>query len=520
MELISFLIPALVAVMVGVAAGYAAARILDKSRGRSAKSEADEIIKTSRKEAETIKKEALLQAKDKLFQSRADLEHEIKERRAELSARESRLLKKEENLERKTSQLESKETALTKHEKEIDLGYKKAKEKELEVDKLVRKQLEKLEQLAGLSANEAKEMVLQKVSDETRLESARIIRQIEEETHTQSDKKAKEIISTAVGRYAADYVAERTVSVVNLPSEEMKGRIIGREGRNIRAIEAATGIDLIIDDTPEAVILSGYNSIRREVARLALERLISDGRIHPARIEEVVKKVTQEMEETIVEAGEQASFDVGVHGINAELIRLVGKLKYRTSFAQNVYQHSIEVAFLCGIMAAELGLNPKKAKRAGLLHDIGKAIDHEVEGAHAIIGADIARRYGESPLIVNAIAAHHGDEEPTSTLAVLVQAADTLSAARPGARREMLENYVKRLEDLERIADSFKGVSKSFAIQAGREIRIIVENSNIGDEGLTLLARDIRKKIEKELSYPGQIKIVVIREARAVDYAR
>ena len=307
---------------------------------------------------------------------------------------------------------------------------------------------------------------------------------------------------------------------MNLPSEEMKGRIIGREGRNIRAIEAATGIDLIIDDTPEAVILSGYNSIRREVARIALERLISDGRIHPARIEEVVKKVTQEMEETIVEAGEQASFDVGVHGINAELIRLVGKLKYRTSFAQNVYQHSIEVAFLCGIMAAELGLNPKKAKRAGLLHDIGKAIDHEVEGAHAIIGADIARRYGESPLIVNAIAAHHGDEEPTSTLAVLVQAADTLSAARPGARREMLENYVKRLEDLERIADSFKGVSKSFAIQAGREIRIIVENSNIGDEGLTLLARDIRKKIEKELSYPGQIKIVVIREARAVDYAR
>jgi len=519
-ELISFLITALVAVMVGVAAGYAAARILDKSRGRSAKSEADEIIKTAKKEAETIKKEALLQAKDKLFQSRADLENEIKERRAELSARESRLLKKEENLERKTSQLESKETALTKHEKEIDSGYKKAKEKELEADKLVGKQLEKLEQLAGLSASEAKEMLLQKVSDETRIEGARIIRQIEEETHTQADKKAKEIISTAVGRYAADYVAERTVSVVNLPSEEMKGRIIGREGRNIRAIEAATGIDLIIDDTPEAVILSGYNSIRREVARIALERLISDGRIHPARIEEVVKKVTQEMEETIVEAGEQASFDVGVHGINAELIRLVGKLKYRTSFAQNVYQHSIEVAFLCGIMAAELGLNPKKAKRAGLLHDIGKAIDHEVEGAHAIIGADIARRYGESPLIVNAIAAHHGDEDPTSTLAVLVQAADTLSAARPGARREMLENYVKRLEDLERIADSFKGVSKSFAIQAGREIRIIVENSNIGDEGLTLLARDIRKKIEKELSYPGQIKIVVIREARAVDYAR
>lgn len=520
MESFPLLIPALVAVIIGIAAGYAAARILDKSRLQSAKADADEILKAANKEAETTKKEALLQAKDKLFQARADLENEIKERRSELSARESRLLKKEENLERKAAQLESREAGLAKHEKEVDIGHKKLKEKEKDVESLVNKQLEKLEQVAGLSAVEAKEILLQKVEDEARIESGRILRQVEEETHTQADKKAKEIISVAVGRFAADFVAERTVSVVNLPNEEMKGRIIGREGRNIRAIEAATGIDLIIDDTPEAVILSGYNSIRREIARIALERLINDGRIHPARIEEVVKKVTQEMEETIVEAGEQASFDVGVHGIHPELIKLVGKLKYRTSFAQNVYQHSIEVAFLSGIMAAELGLNPKKAKRAGLLHDIGKSIDHEVEGAHAIIGADIARRYGESPLIVNAIAAHHGDEEPTSTLAVLVQAADTLSAARPGARREMLENYVKRLEDLERIADSFKGVSKSFAIQAGREIRIIVENSNINDEGLTLLARDIRKKIEKELSYPGQIKIVVIREARAVEYAR
>lgn len=519
-ESFPLVIPALVAAIVGIAAGYAAARILDKGRLQSAKADADEIVKTANKEAETIKKEALLQAKDKLFQARADLENEIKERRSELSARESRLLKKEENLERKASQLEGREAGLAKHEKELDVGHRKLKEKEKEADGLVKKQFEKLEQVAGLSAVEAKEILLQQVEDEARIESGRILRQIEEETHSQADKKAKEIISVAVGRFAADFVAERTVSVVNLPNEEMKGRIIGREGRNIRAIEAATGIDLIIDDTPEAVILSGYNSIRREIARLALERLINDGRIHPARIEEVVKKVTQEMEETIVEAGEQASFDVGVHGIHPELIKLVGKLKYRTSFAQNVYQHSMEVAFLCGIMAAELGINPKKAKRAGLLHDIGKSIDHEVEGAHAIIGADIARRYGESPLIVNAIAAHHGDEEPTSTLAVLVQAADTLSAARPGARREMLENYVKRLEDLERIADSFKGVSKSFAIQAGREIRIIVENSNINDEGLTLLARDIRKKIEKELSYPGQIKIVVIREARAVEFAR
>jgi ribonucrease Y len=520
MESIPYLIPALVAVIVGLGGGYAAARFLDKSRIQSAKTDAEEIVKAATKEAETIKKESLLQAKDKLFQARTDLENEIKERRSELSARETRLLKKEENLERKTSQLEAKEGAVAKHEKEIDQGFKRAKEKEKEAENLLKKQADKLEQLAGLSAQDAKEILLKKVEDESRIESARIIRQIEEETHAQSDKKAKEIIATAVGRYAADYIAERTVSVVNLPNEEMKGRIIGREGRNIRAIEAATGIDLIIDDTPEAVILSGYNSIRREVARLALERLINDGRIHPARIEEVVKKVTQEMEEAIVEAGEQASFDVGVHGINPELIKLLGKLKYRTSFAQNVYQHSVEVAFLTGIMAAELGLNPKKAKRAGLLHDIGKAIDHEVEGAHAVIGADIARRHGESGLIVNAIAAHHGDEEPTSMIAVLVQAADTLSAARPGARREMLENYVKRLEDLERIADSFKGVSKSFAIQAGREIRIIVENSNISDDGLTLLARDIRKKIEKELSYPGQIKIVVIREARAVEFAR
>ncbi len=520
MESIVNLIPALVAIVLGLSGGYAAARFLDKNRLQSAKADADELLKNAEKEAETIKKEALLQAKDKLFQARTELENEIKERRSELSARESRLLKKEENLERKAGQLEQKENTLGKHEKEIETGHKRLKDKEKEADSLVKKQHEKLEHLAGLSAVEAKEMLLKKVEDETRIESARILRQIEEETQAQADKKAKEIIATAVGRYAADFIAERTVSVVNLPNEEMKGRIIGREGRNIRAIEAATGIDLIIDDTPEAVILSGYNSIRREVARIALERLINDGRIHPARIEEVVKKVSQEMEEAIVEAGEQASFDVGVHGINTELVKLLGKLKYRTSFAQNVYQHSIEVAFLCGIMAAELGLNPKKAKRAGLLHDIGKAIDHEVEGAHAIIGADIARRYGESPIIVNAIAAHHGDEDPTSMLAVLVQAADTLSAARPGARREMLENYVKRLEDLERIADSFKGVSKSFAIQAGREIRIIVENSNIGDDSLALLAHDISKKIEKELSYPGQIKIVVIREARAVEYAR
>lgn len=520
MESIQAMIPAFVAVIFGLAAGYAVARFLDRSRIQQAKSDAEEILHSAKKEAETIKKEALLQAKDKLFQARTDLENEIKERRGELLSRESRLLHKEEILERKGAQLEQKEASVARRDREIEATFKHAKDKEREAESVVLKQQQKLEQLAGLSSQEAKEVLLKNVEDEARIESARIVKQVEDETHAEADKKAKAIISTAVGRYAADYIAERTVSVVSLPNEEMKGRIIGREGRNIRAIEAATGIDLIIDDTPEAVILSGYNSVRREIARIALERLISDGRIHPARIEEVVKKVSQEMEETILESGKQASFDVGVHGINPELIKLVGKLKYRTSFAQNVYQHSMEVAFLSGIMASELGLNPKNAKRAGLLHDIGKSIDHEVEGAHAVIGADIARRYGESPLVVNAIAAHHGDEEPRSVVAVLVQAADTLSAARPGARREMLENYVKRLEDLERIADSFKEVSKSFAIQAGREIRIIVENSNVGDDGLSLLAREIRKKIEKELSYPGQIKIVVIREARAVEFAR
>jgi ribonucrease Y len=519
-ESIYLLIPALVIAVIGIVVGYAVTRTLDKSRIQSAEAYAESIVQAANKEAETTKKEALLQAKDKLFQAKQELDAEIKDRRGELSARELRLVKKEENLERRMGQIEGKEAAAAKRDKEIEAGHRKLKDKEREADELVNKQLQKLEEMAGLSSTEAREMILQKVEGETRIEAARIIRQVEDETQSQADKKAKEIIASAINRYAADFVAERTVSVVPLPSEEMKGRIIGREGRNIRAIEAATGVDLIIDDTPEAVILSGYNPLRREVARLSLERLITDGRIHPARIEEVVKKVTQEMEDAIIEAGQQASFDVGVHAIHPEMIKLLGKLKYRTSFAQNVYQHSIEVAFLCGIMAAELGLSQKKAKRAGLLHDIGKAIDHEVEGAHAAIGADITRRYGESALIVNAVAAHHGDEPPTSTIAVLVQAADTLSAARPGARREMLESYVKRLEDLERIADSFKGVGKSFAIQAGREIRIIVENSNIGDEGLTLLARDIRKKIEKELSYPGQIKIVVIREARAVEFAR
>jgi ribonuclease Y len=371
-----------------------------------------------------------------------------------------------------------------------------------------------------MSASEAKKELMNAMEDEAKHDAAKIIRLIEEEARETADKKAKEIMALAIQRYAGEYVAERTVSVVPLPSDEMKGRIIGREGRNIRALEAATGIDLIIDDTPEAVILSGFNPVRREVARLSLEKLIGDGRIHPGRIEEVVAKATEEVELSIKEAGEQAAFDLGVHGIHPEVLKLIGRLKYRTSYTQNVYQHSLEVAFLCGIMAAELGINVKQAKRAGLLHDLGKAVDHEVEGSHAVIGAELARKYGESPKIVHAIMAHHEDEKPTTVLAVLVQAADALSGARPGARREMMETYVKRLEELERIATSFSGVQSSFAIQAGREIRVMVSSDQVTDETAVIMARDIAKKIEAEMTYPGQIKVNVIRETRAVEYAR
>ncbi|MCX5911069.1 MAG: ribonuclease Y, partial [Deltaproteobacteria bacterium] len=416
--------------------------------------------------------------------------------------------------------LEQKEGGLTKREKAIQQQERTVGEKEKRYTLMIEEQRHLLEQISGITADEAKERFMKLVESEMRHESAKMIKRIEEETQSQADKKAKEIIVAAIQRYAADYVVEETVSVVHLPNEEMKGRIIGREGRNIRALEAATGVDLIIDDTPEAVIISGFNPVRREVARITLERLITDGRIHPGRIEEIVAKAEQEIEQKIREAGERATFDLGVHGIHPELIRMVGRLKYRTSFAQNVFQHSLEVAFLAGAMAAELGLNIKQAKRAGLLHDIGKAVDHEVEGSHALIGADLARKYAEAPNVVHSIAAHHDDEKPQSALDVLIQAADALSAARPGARREMLETYVKRLEELERIAFSFPGISKAYAIQAGREIRVIVENEAISDADAAMLSRDIARKIENELSYPGQIKVTVIREMRAVDYAK
>lgn len=486
----------------------------------AAKEAAKRLIEEAEKEAEIVKKEALLQAKDKFYQEKAEFEKEMVERKQELQNLEKRILQKESQLDKKIELIETKEAELTRKEKAIVQQERQIQEQEKKVAELVQRQRIQLENIAKMTSEEAKRFLMESMEEEAKHEAAKKIKRIEDEARETADKKAKEIISLAVQRYAGEYVAEQTVSVVNLPNEEMKGRIIGREGRNIRALEAATGIDLIIDDTPEAVILSGFNPIRREIARISLERLISDGRIHPARIEEIVQKVEQEVETAIREAGEQATFDVGVHGIHPELVKLIGRLKYRTSYAQNVYQHSLEVAFLCGIMAAELGINVKQAKRAGLLHDIGKAVDHEVEGPHGRIGADLAKKYGESTAIVRAIAAHHEEEKPETILDVLVEAADALSGARPGARREMLETYVKRLEDLEKIAMSFPGVEKSYAIQAGREIRVMVQPERISDEASFMLSRDIARKIEKELTYPGQIKVTVIREMRAVDIAK
>lgn len=505
---------------IGLGAGFLINKKIAANRWRLAEQKAGELLEAAKREAEALKKEAEIQTKDHFYRARVEFETEAKERRLELQNMERRLLQKEENIDKRLDVLDQKEANLTKREKALQQQEKIIHEKEKQYYALIEEQKQLLEQMAGISAEEAKEQLMQMVESEMRHESAKLIKRIEEETQSVADRKAKEIIASAIQRYAADYVAEETVSVVNLPNEEMKGRIIGREGRNIRTLEAACGVDLIIDDTPEAVVISGFNPIRREIARIALERLITDGRIHPSRIEEIVAKAEQEVEQMIRETGERATFDVGVHGIHPDLIRMIGKLKFRTSFAQNVFQHSLEVAFLAGAMAAELGLNIKQAKRAGLLHDIGKSIDHEVEGAHAIIGAELARKYGENPKIVHAIAAHHDDEKPQSILAILIQAADALSAARPGARREMLETYVKRLEDLEKIAYSFPGVSKAYALQAGREIRVMVENEEISDADAVMLSRDIARKIEDELTYPGQIKVTVIRETRVVDYAK
>ena len=486
---------------------------------RAAKEEALNIIRDAKRKSETLLKEARLEAKDRLFKMKSEFDTETKETRSELRKQERRLVSKEENFDKKREQLENRDREIGKNEKKLAQKSKAIEANERKYKQLVEEQKQQLETISSLTAEQAKELLIRAMENEARHEGAKMIKRIENETREEADKKAKKIMATAIQRYAGDFVAERTVSVVQLPSDEMKGRIIGREGRNIRALEAATGIDLIIDDTPEAVILSGFNPVRREVARLSLMKLISDGRIHPARIEDVVKKVGQEVDVTIKDAGEQAAFDLGVHGIHSELIKYLGRLKFRSSYAQNVLQHSVEVGSLCGIMAAELGLKEKLAKRMGLLHDIGKAIDHEVEGPHAVIGSKLAKKFGESHRIVHAIAAHHEDVPPSTVYALLVQAADGLSGARPGARKELLENYIKRLEDLEAIANSFSGVSNTYAIQAGRELRVIVQSEVISDEDSILLSRDIVKKIEESLTFPGQIKVMVIRETRAVEYA-
>lgn len=483
------------------------------SKISKSENEAKNIIIEAEKEAESKKKEAILEAKDEVHRLRTDFERESKDRRNEIQRLERRLIQREELLDRKSETLEKRDDSLNKKFQEVQI-------KEDGIDVLYNKQREELERISGLSTDEAKNILLEEIKKEVAHDAAIIIKDAETKAKEEADKKAREIITTSIQRCAADHVAETTVHVVALPNDEMKGRIIGREGRNIRALETLTGIDLIIDDTPEAVILSGFDPIRREVARLALEKLIVDGRIHPARIEEMVEKAKKEVENDIREEGEQATFETGIHGLHHEIIKLIGRLKYRTSYGQNILKHSMEVAHLAGLMASELGLDPTNAKRAGLLHDLGKAVDHEVEGPHAVIGYELAKKYHESPLIVNAIGAHHGDFEMQSIEAILVQAADAISAARPGARRETIEAYIKRLEKLEEIANSFEGVEKSYAIQAGREIRIVVKPDVVDDTGAILIARDIVKKVESELEYPGQIKINVIRETRAIDYAK
>jgi len=510
----------IVTAVVGFFAGNLLRKKLTESKISSAEEQAVKLLEDAKRQAETVSKEASLQAKDVVYQAKAEFERETKDKRRDLQTLEKRLQQKEENLDKKMNVYDQRDADCTKKEQSLYTKEQNLVQKDEKLDLLIADEMNKLENISGMSAAEAKKVLMEAMENEAKLDAAKRIKVIEEEARETSDKKSKEIIALAIQRYAGEYVAERTVSVVALPSDEMKGRIIGREGRNIRALEAATGIDLIIDDTPEAVILSGFNPVRREVAKIALEKLIADGRIHPGRIEEVVAKATEEVELAMKDAGEQAAFDLGVHGIHPEVLKLIGRLRYRTSYSQNVYQHSLEVAFLCGIMASELGLNVKQAKRAGLLHDLGKAVDHEVEGSHAVIGADLAKKYGETAKIVHAIMAHHEDEKPNSMLAVLVQAADALSGARPGARREMMETYVKRLEDLERIATSFTGVTNSFAIQAGREIRVMVSSDEVSDERAMMLAKDVAKKIEAEMTYPGQIKVNVIRETRAIEYAR
>ena len=503
----------LISIAIGIFLGMFLRKRIAESKIQGAELEAKRLVDLAKVEAENIKKEEIIKAKEEIMKDRDELDKEIKERRSEVQKQESRMIQKEENLDRRSDSLEQKEKNLEKEYESIELQKK-------EVSELFEKESQELQRIAGLSAEEAKKYLLDQLEKEISTEKAKLIRDLSQKAKEESNKNAMEIISYAVQKCAADHTSETTVSIVNLPSDEMKGRIIGREGRNIKALETLTGIDLIIDDTPEAVILSGFDPLRREVARIALEKLIDDGRIHPAKIEEMVEKAKEELSQTIKEEGERAALETGVNNLHPDIIKLLGKLKYRTSYGQNVLSHSIEVSNLARIMAEELGLDAKRARRAGLLHDIGKALDHDMEGTHVQIGVDVLKKYKENPLIINAVEAHHGDVEPQTMEAVLVQAADAISASRPGARRETLEAYIKRLESLEAIADSFEGVEKSFAIQAGREVRIIVKPDKINDDQMTVLARDVSKKIEEEMEYPGQIKVNVIREKRIVDYAK
>ncbi len=515
---------ALLALVVGAGAGFIVAYRLRKKEEfeerRRAEEEARLILERARREAETITQEARIRAKEEVLKSKEKLEEAHRQKLRELEAQAARISQKEAALAQREEALRELEKDLQAKRTEIDRTREELARRQEELQNLIQEEKKRLEEVAHMSEEEARELLLSRVEEQAREEAARVLMRIEAETKEEAKRKAQEILALAISRCAAEFVTEKTVSVVPLPSDEMKGRIIGREGRNIRAFEAATGVTVLIDDTPEVVVLSCFNPIRREIARLAMERLVADGRIHPARIEEVVKKVEEEMETTIKETGEKAAFDVGVYGLHPELIKLLGKLKYRTSYTQNVLQHSIEVAFICGVMAGELGLDVKKAKRAGLLHDIGKAVDFEQEGPHALIGADLARKYGEDEEIVNAIAAHHEDVPAQSVLAILVQAADAVSGARPGARRELLETYIKRLQDLENIAYSFNGVQKAYAIQAGREVRVIVDSGKVSDEEAVMLARDIARKIEEDMKFPGVIKVTVVRETRAVEYAK
>ena len=521
---ISIIAELILAVIVGLGAGIGIGSWMKakatEGKVRDAEAQAQRIIQDAEKEAENKCKSALLELKDKFYQTQVEFEKEMKDRRNELNNIEKRLLQREEHHDKKLDQLDKREAEMGNREKTLKSRETAMAEKEVRFDEGLRQQKEMLERIAGMGAEEAKRELMLRVEEEAKLDVARMVKRIEEESKETAERKAKELIALAVQRYASDYVAETTVSVVAIPSDEMKGRIIGREGRNIRALEGATGVDLIIDDTPEAVVISGHDPVRREIAKRAIERLASDGRIHPTRIEEVVEKVRKEIDTTIREEGEKAIFDLALGGIHQETMKLLGRLRFRTSYGQNVLMHSREVAFIAGIMAAELGVDVKMAKRAGLLHDIGKAVDHEVEGTHSSIGAELAKKYGEPAKVINAILSHHGDEEASCVESVLVAAADALSAARPGARRETLESYIKRLEKLEQVAHSFKGVEKAYAIQAGREIRVIVKPEDMDDALSAQISREMAKKIEKELTYPGQIKVTVVRESRFVEYAK